>query len=260
MKRSLLTLLIITMTLCHTHASDLNVMTFNVRYDAPFDKPHHWDARKDNVYKTISQNNIHICGTQEVLAHQMDAMKVALPDYAFIGVGRDDGKRAGEFCALLYKKADFTFLESGVFWLSETPNKSGSRGWDAMCNRTATWARLKRHLDGKTIFVINAHLDHAGKIARVKSTTLLLEQTKSLAKGSPVILLGDLNAKPDHPVIKQIQSSNLCTESRAVAQRKVGPQWTYHGFNRIPLEERPTLDYIFVSPSLKVNSHTTLYK
>ena len=59
-------------------------------------------------------------GTQEGFTHQLNDI-LRLSDYRFIGVGRDDGKDAGEHCAIFYRSDRFKVLDQGDFWLSEHP-------------------------------------------------------------------------------------------------------------------------------------------
>ena len=151
----------------------VNVMTFNVRYDNPDDSLNNWNYRKDRVANAIRFYDADIVGTQEVLHNQMEDLRQRLPGYESIGVGREDGKEAGEYSALWYRADRFTAKESGWFWLSETPEVAGSKGWDGACERIATWAKLQDKLTGKELFVMNTHLDHVGVAARREGVKLV---------------------------------------------------------------------------------------
>lgn len=240
---------------------DLNVMTFNVRLDTPYDSLNSWPYRKDVATQTIRSHNADIVGTQEVLANQLNDLKMGLPDYNSIGVGRQDGKELGEYCAILYKKNRFKELHSGNFWLSETPEIAGSKGWDAACERVATWAVLEDLNSKKQFFVINTHLDHMGQVARREGVTLLLDTIVKLSAGLPVILTGDFNATPESDVIKHVADTsnpNHLVHTKDIASDKSGTDWTFHGFGKVPMEEREFIDYIFVKPGTKVLKHTVL--
>ena len=236
---------------------DLKVMTFNIRYDNPDDKLNNWKYRKDAVTKLIRAESIDILGAQEVLANQLKDITEKLPEYNSIGVGREDGIENGEFSPIFYKKNKFTVLKSGYFWLSETPEKP-SKGWDAACERIATWAQLKDKSTGKIVFVLNTHLDHVGTLARQKSVEMLKKNTALLSEGLPQIIMGDFNADPESTVIKQMlipADSVVLFNSKAVAKKIFGSAWTFNGFGTVAIKERPIIDYIFVNKAVKVKEH-----
>lgn len=240
---------------------DLNVLSFNIRYDNPGDEFNSWQFRKEAAAQLIRQQDADIVGAQEVLHHQMESLKQQLPEYTFIGVGREDGKEKGEYSAIMYKTDRFHMVDSGWFWLSETPEVAGSKGWDGACERIATWAVLTEKKSGKSFFFINTHLDHVGTIARQEGVTLLIERTKELSKELPVIITGDFNATPQSDVIAHVLESKVPAtlhHSKDIAGEISGTDWTFHGFGRVPEERREFIDYIFVSDDIKVVSHKVL--
>lgn len=252
MKKLLLLLLTVALFSCKEKPVELNVMTYNIRYDNPQDSLNSWQYRKDVAAQIIKDKNIDIVGAQEVLVNQLNDLKERLPEYTALGVGRLDGKEAGEYSPLLYKKDRFTEIESGHFWLSENPEAVGVKGWDAACERVATWAILKDKESGKDFFVLNTHLDHMGQIARQESVKLLLKKSSELSKGLPVIITGDFNAEPDSDVIKHLTESKQLIDSKSIAANTKGSSYTFHNFGRIPAEERPLIDYIFVNDKSEV--------
>ena len=143
----------------------VNVMSFNIRYDNPEDSLDNWRYRKDRVANAIHFYDVDILGTQEVLHNQSEDLKLRLPEYGVVGVGREDGKEKGEYSALWYKKDRFNVLDSGYFWLSETPEVAGSKGWDGACERIASWVKLQDKVSDKEYFALNTHLDHVGGMA-----------------------------------------------------------------------------------------------
>ncbi len=240
---------------------EINVMSFNIRLDHAGDSLNNWQYRKDVAAEVIKTNDIDILGTQEVLLNQFNDLKERLPEYTGIGVGREDGKEMGEFCALFYKKTKFTEIKSGNFWLSETPEIAGSNGWDASYIRVATWAILKDNTTGKQVFAINSHLDNDGLTARIEGGNLLLKKAMELGKGLPIILTGDFNDTPESETIKNITDSaksDYLLNSKAVAKSVAGTEWTFHDFGRLPMQERPLIDYIFVSKDIQVLNYNTL--
>jgi len=240
---------------------ELNVMSFNIRLDNAGDSLNNWRYRKDVAAELIKINNIDILGTQEVLLNQLDDLKERLPEYKAVGVGRDDGKNKGEYCALFYRKDRFKELESGNFWLSETPEVAGSKGWDASYVRVATWAILKDSISGRKIFAMNTHLDNDGVIARKEGGDLLLKEAEKLSKGLPVILTGDFNDTPGSGTIKNLTDSAktfYLIDSRIAATNVSGTNWTFHDFGRLPAKERVLLDYIFVSKGIDIPNYEAL--
>lgn len=252
---------IVLLASCNSKPVDLNVMSFNIRYDNPDDSLNNWQYRKDVAAKTIKNQNTDIVGTQEVLVNQLNDLKSRLPEYNAIGVGREDGIEKGEYSAILYKKDRFKEIKSGYFWLSETPEVAGSKGWDGACERIATWAILEDISSKKQLFFINTHLDHVGKIARQEGVTLLLSRANALANGLPIIMTGDFNATPESDVIKHVTDVNSpehLIHSKDIAVEKSGTDWTFHGFGRVPMERREFIDYVFVSKGIKVAKHSVL--
>ena len=233
----------------------LNVMSFNIRYDNPDDSLNNWKYRKDRAAQAILFYKADIVGTQEVLHNQLEDLKVRLPHYNVIGVGREDGKEKGEYSALWYNTERFDLTDSGYFWLSETPEVAGSKGWDGACERIATWAKLKDKADNREYLVMNTHLDHVGVVARREGISLMLNRINELAGNKPVIVTGDFNADPESDVIAHVTDLNdslHLTDARTVASIVYGPSWSWHDFGELPYDRRPLIDYVFVRGQLKV--------
>lgn len=240
---------------------ELNVMTYNIRYDNPEDGQNNWKFRKDNAATAIKFYDVDILGTQEVLHNQLIDLKQRLTDYDVVGVGRQDGKEKGEYSALWYKKNRFTVLESGYFWLSETPNIIGSKGWDGACERIASWVRLKEKETNKIVFALNTHFDHVGVIARKESVKLILNEVEKLSKGCAVIVTGDFNAEPTSNVVKDITDNKNkmhLTDSRQLSPIVYGPAWSFHDFGRIPIGKRSIIDYVFLKNNVRILKYGVL--
>lgn len=238
-------------------------MSFNIRYDNPGDslRGEGWLARRDAVARLIICADADIVGTQEVLHHQFSDLKNLLSDYEVVGCGRDDGNQAGEYEALWYKRSRFERLDTGNFWLSETPDVKGSLGWDGACVRMASWALLRDKLDGKEILAVNTHLDHVGSVARREGVNLILKKLKEIVPGVPAVVTGDFNSGPRSAPVKHITDTSLLfhlVDSHSVAENVTGPQWTFHDFNRQPLGERLIIDYAFVTPGISVKNYTII--
>ena len=239
----------------------IDVMSFNVRYDNPGDSLNNWRFRKDRVANAIRFYDAEIVGTQEVLHGQLLDLQQRLPEYGVVGVGREDGKEKGEYSALWYKKDRFEVMDSGNFWLSETPEVAGSKGWDGACERIAAWARLKDKTTGKVILALNTHLDHVGEVARREGVALVLDRAEALGEGARIVVTGDFNAGPESEVIRQVtdtaQPKHL-TDARTVSPIVYGPDWTFHDFGRWPQEKRERIDYVFLGEGWKVTRYGVL--
>lgn len=241
--------------------AQLNVMSYNIRYDNPGDKDNQWKFRRDLAAGLIRFHDADVVGAQEVLNNQLIDLMDRLPEFAYVGVGREDGKTKGEYAPIFYRKDRFSVVKSGNFWLAEDINAVGKKGWDAACERVATWAVLKDKNTGKQFFFLNTHLDHMGQVARHEGAATVLEQAKKLSGDLPVIVTGDFNAIPsDEPiqVLTNPTDPRHLTHSRDIAAFKYGPEWTFHDFGKIPYDKRDWIDYIFVKGTIKVLRNAVL--
>ncbi|MFN0111508.1 MAG: endonuclease/exonuclease/phosphatase family protein [Blastocatellia bacterium] len=180
---------------------DVRVMSYNIRYGTAQDGENHWDKRKDFLVETIKAFDPDLLGTQETLGFQRDYLAEKLVGYEKLGVGRDDGGEKGEMTALLFKRDRFEKLDGGHFWLSETPDKPGSKSWDTSLTRMVTWVKLRdrRQPKAKPIAFFNTHFDHRGQQARVESAKLLRRRAAEFGATCRVIVTGDFNAGEDNP-------------------------------------------------------------
>ncbi|MEN7550368.1 endonuclease/exonuclease/phosphatase family protein [Rapidithrix thailandica] len=235
----------------------VKVMSYNIRYDNPQDsvKGNGWDTRKHKIVALIRHYAPDLIGTQEALAHQVEFLGENLEGYQWKGVGRDDGKRAGEFAPVLYNSHKFELLESNTFWLSETPEKP-SKAWDAALPRIATWAKMKEKASGKIILMINTHFDHVGKEARKQSMRLLKQKAKEMVGDLPVVITGDFNCTPDsEPYAEMTGSDGYQDAFVASARPSYGPQGSFTGFIVCEENSLPRIDYIFFNAKVKVEKH-----
>ena len=182
-----------------TAAEPLRVMSFNVRYATAADGDNAWTKRTELFFATIAAYAPDLIGFQEVVAVQHDALTARLTDYAFSGVARDDGQRKGEWSCIGYRKARFTAVAEGNFWLSETPEVIGSKSWDAALTRICSWVRLRETATGKEFLFANTHFDHRGVVARQEASRVISTRLPQIAAKLPALLTGDLNINEDNP-------------------------------------------------------------
>lgn len=238
------------------NAQPYEIMTYNIRYDNPQDGDDNWHQRKAWLAGQVKFYEPDVLGIQEGLHQQVAYLDEQLDEYGYVGIGRDDGKEEGEYSAVFYKSNKLEVLESGTFWLSETPDEP-SKGWDANIKRICTYALFKDKQTGKLFWVFNTHFDHKGKEAREESAKLVLKKIASInTKNLPVVLMGDFNATiEDQPIITIKEKMK---DSRDVSQSPpFGPSGTASGFGVTkPVTKR--IDYIFVSDNMHVNKYAVI--
>lgn len=234
---------------------DVRWATFNIRYDNPADSLNNWKYRKDRVCQFIHDQQIDIFGAQEVLHNQFLDLKGGLPEYEGIGVGRDDGRTAGEYAAIFYRRDKFDVLDSNTFWLSETPDSVGRMGWDAVCVRIATWAKLQDKATGKIFMAVNTHFDHVGTEARRQSALLIIRKIKEIVGDRPAIVTGDFNVNDASEAYQTITTNEfVMRDAYKTAESREGVGYTFHDFARLTDAEREKIDFIFVTPQIRVLS------
>jgi endonuclease/exonuclease/phosphatase family metal-dependent hydrolase len=229
--------------------TEVKVMSYNIRLDLKSDGENQWDKRKDVVTAQMNFYGADFIGAQEVLHNQLEYLQKNLDGYNYIGVGRDDGKTAGEYSCIFYKKDKYDVIEQSTFWLSPTPGLP-SKGWDAALNRVCTYGLFRDKKTKQLFWVFNTHFDHVGKTARLESAKLIHEKIMSLNKKNyPVIVAGDFNSKPDEPPAQFMMS--VMNNSRDLSRLVFGPvdTWNAFRFSEVP---RNCIDYIFTSKDNRV--------
>jgi endonuclease/exonuclease/phosphatase family metal-dependent hydrolase len=267
LKRRIFLLLFVFLVPCAVFAQNtfdknaLRVMTFNIRYNEPRDGINAWANRKTKVAGVIRFHKADLIGIQEAQYNQIQDLEKLLPGFAWCGVGRD-GANNGEFSAIFYRKSRFKMLATDTFWLSETPEKAGSKGWDADYPRIVTWARFQDRLSKKTFYHFNTHFDHRGMRARTESAKFLLAQIPKIAGKSKALVTGDFNAKEDTNVYqiltgKAESGAFRLTDARYVSENAhFGGNSTFNEFKELVPEMK--IDYIFVSGAARVIEHGIL--
>ena len=232
--------------------------TFNIRLQNDGDEQagYGWSVRRDRVADYIKSHKIDIIGMQEVLHAQLEDLLARMPEYDYVGVGRHDGKQAGEYSPVFFLKDRFDVLEKGNFWLSETPEVPGSIGWDAALERVASYAKLKDKKTGKVFMAVNTHFDHVGVTARRESAKLIMSKIQEIVGDQPAVVTGDFNVTEDDEAYKTMISNEFkMNDSYHMTTNNTGPNYTWHEYCRLPLNKREKIDFIFITPSIKV-SHT----
>lgn len=244
-----------------TSEATVKVASFNIRYGTASDGENHWVKRREFLIETIQAMNPDLLGTQETLGFQRDYLASKLAAYDHLGVGRDDGKEAGEMMALYFRRDRFEKLDGGHFWLSETPDVVGSKSWDSSLPRMATWVKLsdREQPDAPKILFMNTHFDHMGKTARLESARLIRRKLIELGKDCRLVLTGDFNADQQSPPYEALfaetdnRPSPVIDTFRAVNPKRTADEGTFSGF-KPSATQGARIDWIGVSSNWKIES------
>jgi len=239
-------------------AQRFNIGTYNLRYANHGDSVHGngWGQRLSVISKLIRFHDFDIFGTQEGLYPMLEGLRDSLLGYTYIGIGRDDGKQAGEHSAIFYKTDKFTLLDKGDFWLStitDRPNK----GWDAVLPRICTWGKFKEKATGFVFYMYNLHMDHVGVKARAESAKLILAKIKAMPAGTPVILTGDFNVDQTSESYALIDNSGLLRDCYELSPLKYALNGTFNSFHADGKTDS-RIDHIFVTRQFAVKRYGIL--
>ena len=244
-------------------ALSLNIMSFNIRRGTAKDGRNHWILRRNLVHEVLNRYRPDVLGLQEAMDFQITAIHGMLSGYEMVGIGNLGGSK-GMHTAIFFDAARFSLAEEGTFWLSDTPDIPGSKGWGNILPRTCTWARLVEKDSGQAFYFYNTHLDHLSQRSRKKSVVFLAQRIHARSFPDPFVLMGDFNARERSVPIQFLKGKvHLNTKAKG---RRLNPTplldtfrlqhpdhrnvATFHGFRRFFFRFR--LDYIFVPSSIRV--------
>ncbi|MBP3679587.1 MAG: endonuclease/exonuclease/phosphatase family protein [Bacteroidaceae bacterium] len=258
MKKLIYTMLLVLSTALTMQAQSYVFATYNVRNANRGDSiaGNGWGQRYPYIALQIQFNGFDIFGTQEAKHHQLEDLKKAMPKYDYIGIGRDDGKLAGEFSAIFYRTDKFEVLEHGDFWLS-TETTFPNKGWDAALPRICTWGKFRDKRTGFTFLFYNLHMDHVGVKARAESAKLILKKMKEFPTELPAILTGDFNVDQNNESYTLLDQSGIMRDSYQIADLRYAPNGTFNGFH----PDRKTdsrIDHLFVTKEFSVQRYGIL--
>lgn len=229
-------------------AAPLSVMTFNIRYGTAADGDNHWRLRREQLFSLLREQQADVVGLQEALRFQIDEILDAVPGYAFVGVGRADGRQAGEYTAILYRTARLQARRSDTFWFSDTPGVVKSTSWGNRIERICTWAYFEDR-EGLPFYVYNVHLDHQSQPSRERSAALLLKVIGARNPAAPAVVTGDFNAGERNPATEAMRAS--FRDSFRVLHAQAADVGTFSGFDA-GRTSGDKIDYVFVEPGAEV--------
>jgi endonuclease/exonuclease/phosphatase family metal-dependent hydrolase len=235
----------------------IKAMTFNIRYGTANDGENAWDYRKDMVFQVICNSGCDFVGLQEAMIFQIEEIISQCPSYTYIGLTREADPTEGEASPVLYNKIKWELIEGETLWLSETPEKPGSRSWNSSLPRIFTWGKFKHRENDEELLIYNTHYDHMSAEARYNSSRILIEHIYSRINGLDIILLGDFNASENQAPIKYITTNQVQTLSdayRTVNIQHSENDMTFYGWNDHKPGTGKRLDYIFFTGALIIES------
>ena len=224
----------------------IRIMSFNIRYGGLGVLSA--SDRYEMVEETIRKSEADSFGVQEATPSWMRYLKKSLSDkYDYVGVGRDNGKNVGEYSAVFYLKDKYKAVDSGTFWLSETPD-TPSKGWDASCKRICTWIVLENIQTGEKYVHVNAHFDHKGPEARINSVDMIIEKVKQYSD-LPVVFTADMNIVEGTELYNRMIDSNVLRDTKYEAEDTMD-YLTFH--DMVPsAHEDSILDYVMINDNFE---------
>ena len=250
----------------------LKVMSFNIRCGSCEDTSdvNHWSKRKIRIFQLLNKFEPDIIGLQEAEIWQIADIDSEFNDYLWLGKGRHDGEKEGEFTAVFYKEKRFHAQDNFTYWLSETPD-TPSVGWDAALNRTLTAVLFYDYLNEGIICFFNTHFDHVGETARVESAKFLRKIVTEYSGKHPAVVTGDFNFTKESEGYKALTSGELEVEntkddlkyeplinSEYISEKPhTGGDTTFNAFGR-ETDIKSAIDFIFVNDKVKVLTHQTI--
>lgn len=214
-------------------AAELRVMSFNVRTITGKDGPNRWEARKDLFADTIRQLHPDVIGTQELAKEQGDDTVARLPEYTWFGRDRFGG-HADEHMGIFYRKDRLKLIDSGDYWLSDTPDKVASITWGNIFPRMVNWALFERLADHKRFYLLDTHYPYRDQDedARSRSAREMATWISKLPAGVPVIVTGDFNTGPESE--SHTTLTVALKDAWSTAPKREGPEDTFHDFTGKP--------------------------
>lgn len=231
---------------------NIRVVSYNIKNAASDLET--FDQRKRVIVDQLLEYNPDFIGIQEADYEWMTengGLPDLLEDYDYVGVGREDGDVQGEFTPIFYLKDKYFVVDSGTFWLSETPDEV-SIGWDASTYRIVTWVTLENYTTNEQITHYNTHFDHIGKESRIESAKLLVDVVSNCE--TPFIITGDFNVLQGSKVYNTIIDSDIINDSKKVATDSMS-HGTMNWFLPINVWPMPPIDFVFVCTSITVDTY-----
>ena len=233
----------------------LTVMSFNVRqsHAKEADPRNSWNNRADACLEMLKVRQPDLVGFQETqYKGQWTFFRDSLAaEYGAVGIGRDNGVDKGETSGFLYKRSVLSLLDSGTFWVSETPDVP-SVSFDEKYNRSLTWGLFKVNGSGKRFFYFNTHLGLTWRSQKEGIELIVKKMREINPDGLPLIFSGDLNMDISSAAFNPLKEVMLNAHDVA---SKTDNAPTYNAWGNKQKER--IIDFIWVSPAVKCVEYKT---
>ena len=275
-------------------ASDpVRVASYNIRLSAGDKKtPNAWNERKEDMVALMRRLNIDAGGLQEVRPDQMAFLREKFPEFEFVGDHRGADRVSDEASPVFYRRSRFDVEKKGTFWLSETPDVPGVKGWGAACPRVCSYLVLRDKSTGRRFCFANTHTDHISALAREKGMLLVVERMKEFGAGAPIVFTGDHNCReteaPALAVSKMLKNALYESETTPKGSWRTFNGWLWRDSEvsaadamKMPVNVRNAragspdgdkgadgkhrweqcgarIDYVYVSPGVRVLDYETV--
>ena len=256
--------MVVSATPAQTSLTSLDVMTFNIRTAYGRDGENAWPHRKELVARTIQRRSPQLVGLQEVVGEQIEYLEEVLPDYRWLGIDRglNGGEGLSEYTPIFYKHAELSPIESGNFWLSETPDRPpeirDTRGRRRRVGRIVTWARFHHQATGRAVYAYNTHFTIRRGERQLESANLIAERVASLPDQSVVIVTGDFNAPAEDSATWRAATATGLLDAWVVADERQGPAFTLSEFGPPVDWDVGRIDWILIGGPINVRSVETV--
>ncbi|MBQ6583717.1 MAG: endonuclease/exonuclease/phosphatase family protein [Alistipes sp.] len=188
------------------------VMSANIRITGLADDantPNEWDNRKEYMIDVIRSYKPDVVMMQEVIYDSYAYCKKELKEYfafGFEGPEMDpytEGYHLIGKNVIFLRKDRYELVSAGCYWLSDDPVIAGSISWNTNRARHANWVRVIDKKSGKQLRLIDIHLDHKSKEAKVNQAKLIVREAAQYQEDFPQIICADFNSrKSDEQVVQ----------------------------------------------------------
>ncbi|EEU35248.1 uncharacterized protein NECHADRAFT_54591 [Fusarium vanettenii 77-13-4] len=249
----------------YQRTTNLRLMTYNIRYQVEpsraEDGEELWPLRRPHMaaqlnYELAGRPDSLVCMQEVTYPQALDLMDDFGEDWALIGGGRRDGAKKGELSPIFYRRSIWNLEQTKTYWLSRTPDKAGSKGWDAELPRVVTVGRFRHLHTGARVVYMCTHFDWKGKKSQGHSAAMIIDLADRWSshkrESLPVFVAGDLNATPDSPAYNLLATQLYDLKYQVPSSKRFGHQKTYTGFS-VDESDDMDLDHMFVRDPMDIS-------
>ncbi len=229
-----------------------DINSFNIRYENYYEISlnNSWTERKATVMNTIFKYLPDVIGFQELRLNQKLFVEKNLPLYQYIGRPRSPDF-TDESNGILFNKQKFLLMDSGTFWLTETPNKV-SKYESVYHYRICTWIKVYSYKFKDVIYFFNTHLEDGHLFITFLQEVNLLKRIKEITKNEGnVFVFGDFNGNDNSVWIQDVFKEGYKSFSDYFQDFRN----TYHNFSGIYNNPKWKVDHLFYQNLGNSNKH-----